>query len=410
MKPLEKSLLKEVRARGFATYDEIDELLAGKPGARGRAPREPSPKRLLELLKHVEVRAGSSVRDDAPDAAAGFDGLLRGSRSGDPLSVYIREINSVPRMELDDELRLGRRLEFVRMRFQRAVLDAGVPLKIAKVILKSSRIRPLLDEESGSVGLARHIPPGARGRKVRRACAEFSAVREEFIVRNLRLVLAGALAYRTYGVPVLDLVQEGNAGLIRAVEKFDWRKNVRFRTYATFWIRQAIERAIAFNKGIVRVPNYLQQKMRRLRREGAIPKKHEAGALSDISRAFDLSPQVTSHLLETERAATSLDLRVGESGDESLGALLPADVEETFLDPSEVPLLKSRLREVLATLPNHERAILEYRYGLGHPEALTLEEVGRRMNVSRERVRQLQVRAIRKLQAPGLRARLCGFV
>ncbi len=406
MTTAQKTLLQQVCARGFVTYAEIDRLLGD-----GGAVSAGTLKRLLDLLAHVEVRAAQpSDASPASQRKGGFDGLLRDARSGDPLSVYIREINAVPRMEHEDELRLGRRMEFVRQRFQRAILAAGIPLAVARAILKTSRIRPLLDAGAGSTGLARHIPSGARGRKVRRACAEFSAVREEFIVRNLRLVLAAALAYRTYGVPVLDLIQEGNAGLIRAVEKFDWRKNVRFKTYATFWIRQAIERAIAFNKGIVRVPNYLQQKMRRLRREGAIPKKNEDASLAEVSRAFELSPQITSHLLETERATTSLDMRVGEDGGEALGALLPAEAEESFLPNWEMPLLKSRIRELLETLPNPERAILEYRYGIGNVEALTLEEVGRRMNVSRERVRQLQVRAIRKLQAPGLIARLAGFV
>ncbi|MBK6939711.1 MAG: sigma-70 family RNA polymerase sigma factor [Planctomycetes bacterium] len=408
-----RSLLKSIRARGFATHDDLDALLSDATTPKRF---EKATKPMLTQLAGVEIRAWGTYTvakavpgKKAPDGY-GFEFLLKGHAKSDPLHAYISEIVCIPRMEREDELRLARRLEFVRQRFQRAILAAGVPMRTARLILKSSRIRSLVEHSEGREGLARHLPEGNRSIPVRRACREYNAVREEFIERNLHLVVAAATAYRTYGVPVLDLIQEGNAGLIRAVEKFDWRKNVRFRTYATFWIRQAIERAIAFNKGIVRVPNYLQQKMRKLRREGTIAKKNEFVSVSDVSRATDLNHTVAGRLLEIERTTRSLDAPMGAEGDGYFGATLESEREETTIHAFEMPLLRSRVSEVLSALSEPERSILEHRYGLNKKAPMTLEEVGRMMKVSRERVRQLQVRALRKLQAPSLISKLAGFV
>lgn len=408
-----RSSLKELRARGFATHDDLDALLAD---ATNPARFEKATKAMLSQLEPVEIRACGSYTaakaipgKKAPDGY-GFEFLLKGHAKSDPLHAYITEIVCIPRMEREDELRLARRLEFVRQRFQRAILAAGVPMRTARLILKSSRIRSLVEHGDAREGLARYLPEGNKSIPVRRACREYNAVREEFIERNLHLVVAAATAYRTYGVPVLDLIQEGNAGLIRAVEKFDWRKNVRFRTYATFWIRQAIERAIAFNKGIVRVPNYLQQKMRKLRREGTIAKKNEFVSVSDVSKATELNHTVAGRLLEIERSTRSLDAPMGEDGDGHFGSTLESERDEATIHPFELPLLRSRVSEVLSTLSEPERSILEYRYGLNKKAPMTLEEVGRMMKVSRERVRQLQVRALRKLQAPSLISKLAGFV
>lgn len=419
-----KLLLDEVKARGFVRTDELDQLLC-----------EPSPRRfenllksLLQALKRVVVRApdpepfvpnvaarASATNPSDPqatgaDAGWDFDFLLRNEARNSALASYIHEVLAIPHMRRDDETRLGKRLEFVRRRFFQAMIGAGVSPKRAREILDYSRLKPLLDSAVDDDPMFSGLPRGAKLESIRRACAEYDVVRDEFVRRNLHVVIAASAAYRTYGIPLLDLIQEGNAGLIRAVEKFDWRKNVRFRTYATFWIRQAIERAIAANKGIVRVPNYLQQKLRRLRREGRIPRRNEETSLTQLARVFDLPPRVVHGLLETERSARSLDAPVGEDGEETLAALIPSDSDPEYFAEWEKPVLKRRIHEALGSLSEHERTILEYRYGINREEAMTLEEVGRLMKVSRERVRQLQVRALRKLQAPGVLSRLAGFV
>jgi RNA polymerase sigma factor (sigma-70 family) len=403
------SLLDAVQARGVVQGDELDLLLATASGGKRF---EQWMTTLLRALKRVAVHAASPLASDpaaTPDGGD-FSYLLRGEARNGALATYLREVAAAPRMEREDEVRLAKRLEFVRRRFFDAILGAGVAPKAARRLLDESRLRALLDGDSSADDAWAELPNGAARDDVRRAAREYEAVRREFVERNLHVVVAAAAAYRTYGVPLLDLVQEGNAGLIRAVEKFDWRKNVRFRTYATFWIRQAVERAIAASKGIVRVPNYLQQKLRRLRREGTIPRRNEETSLAVLARAFELPPRVVHRLLETERATRSLDAPLAGDGEETLAATIADQSVVDDLHAFEREMMESRVHEALDHLNASERTILEYRYGIGRAAPMTLEEVGRIMNVSRERVRQLQVRALRKLQAPNVMARLAGFV
>jgi RNA polymerase primary sigma factor len=375
-----------------------------------------------DLDVYLESAGEFEERIDALIAAAGDLPLLVGPLSppdgstiaprprvpavadDDNLRAYLREVHARPRLEKPEEIALAKRLEFARRRFIAALTSARVG---------QDGLRQLLgDEFSHNCTRDLHLPRAAAAeptethrRRIRSRAGEMNRLRAQFVERGLAVVADLALCYRTYGVPLMDLIQEGNGALIRAVEKFDWRKDVRFNTYATFWIRQAIERSIAFNKGIVRVPNYLQQKLRRLRREGVLPKRE--ASLGEMSAAFEVKREVAGHLIQTQKAFFSLDVAVDEDG-ETFASLLEGSpaVEQ---QPPEFPLLKSRLEEVLADLPSLERQILEQRFGLlGEP--LTLEELGKRMNVSRERVRQLQVRALRKLQEPTARRRLSGFV
>lgn len=389
----ESEAVREARHRGSIDSAALDALLMCDPSTLAF---EACVRRLARSLEEVELELPSGAeRKDGPYF---FDAALRAALRDGQLAGYTREIARIPRMERTDEMRLGRRFDFVRLRLRHALKAAGLRKAVIEEILESSRVPAMTAEH-------RVDDP-----RVVRAVQEVTSVRREWVERNLHVVVAAALQYRTYGVPLLDLVQEGNAGLIRAVEKFDWRKSVLFRTYATFWVRQAIERAIASAKGIVRVPNYLQQKMRRLRREGILPKRNEEVSVLEVSRAFEVSPRVASRLLETERTARSLDVVFGGEDREPLAASLADDETEPFLPPWEVPLLERRLREVLDELPDVERDILELRYGLNGRQPETLEEVGRRMNVSRERVRQLQVRALKALQTPSMLSRLDCFV
>jgi RNA polymerase sigma factor (sigma-70 family) len=422
-------LLAEVTARGFVFCDELDRLLASDAPKRFDA----LVKRLLTALrrvalrigevtceslgggsKHPEPRLGAVAAPEAPQCAGDngwdFSFLLRGEARDSALATYIRDVLAIPHLQRADELRLAKRLEFVRRRFYQALVGAGVSPRRANEILDYSRLRPLLDGDHERDAMFRGLPRGERLKAIRNAAVEYGTVRDEFVRRNLPVVIAAAAGYRTYGIPLLDIIQEGNAGLIRAVEKFDWRKNVRFRTYATFWVRQAIERGIAANKGILRVPNYLQQKLRRLRREGKIPRRNEETSLRELAKVFELPERVVHGLLETERATRSLDVPVGEQGDATLSSLIPDETDPELVMPWERPVMISRIHEALSSLTAHERRILEYRYGINRAEPMTLEQVGRVMNVSRERVRQLQVRALRKLQAPGVMSRLAGFV
>src|SRR5262245_4555898 len=267
---------------------------------------------------------------------------IRTANEDDVLRPYLRDLGRIQRMEKIEEIASGKRLEFIRRRFQRAATAAGLGRsELRQITRPGGRGSP---DTADAVGRPpRDLAASERIRRIRRLCGELNAMRAEFVERNLHLVVGLAISYRTYGVPILDLIQEGNAALIRAVEKFDWRKNVRFQTYATFWIRQAVERAIAFNRGIVRVPNYLQQKMRRLRREGVIPRRDGDVTLKDMSRAFEIKPEIASHLLETERGHFSLDAKLDEDG-ESFSAFLADESQDREVENLEFPMLRERLK------------------------------------------------------------------
>lgn len=247
--------------------------------------------------------------------------------------------------------------------------------------------------------------------ELKRLARRGAQAKDDFLTANLRLVVANARRYaNTSGIDFLDLIQEGNLGLIRAVEKFDWRKDVRFQTYAAFWVRQAIERLITANRGIVRVPNYIQQKLRRLRREGKLPRNQRDVDLRDVSRQFEASPEAAARLMETDRTWFSLDAPLSDEGS-SISSVLAAEETEQEMSPSERMALSQRLDEVMGeTLTEQERRILALRFGLGGGPPKTLDEIGAQMSVSRERIRQLQVKALDKLHKPRLLEELKDFL
>jgi RNA polymerase primary sigma factor len=405
----DQKLARELAARAKEckqlTDGDLDQYLRVKRGYDRRV------ELLIEKLgdlplvsnSHAEsVGPGSGVERPRIPAVADDDNLRR----------YLRQVSQRRKLDKSEEITLARRLEFARRRFQKAVLESRVHGDHLREVLGEEFSRTYAQDLEAPLGTqtatASRVGQGRR-HTIQARASELNRIRSYFVERNLPLVVDLALCYRTYGIPVMDLIQEGNGALIRAVEKFDWRKDVRFQTYATFWIRQAIERAIAFNKGIVRVPNYLQQKMRRLRREGVLPRRDRDVSVREVSAAFAVKPEVAGHLLQTERTHFSLDVAIDDDG-ETFASLLADEGTDANGAGMEFPLLRSRLGEVLGTLSGLEREILELRFGLNGQSPLTLEEVGRRMSVSRERIRQLQVRAIRKLQRPGLIQRLAGFV
>jgi len=228
------------------------------------------------------------------------------------------------------------------------------------------------------------------------------------VERNLPLVVVFTRAYGTYGIPVMDLIQEGNVALIRAVEKYDWRKGVRFQTYAEFWIKQAVERAIAAGKGIVRVPNYVQQRVRRFKREAGLPVAGQRLSAKDLSEALEIPADLAGRILETGRKPVSLDI-LAQIGEHSNVADLVAESSFPSRTRDEMETIRTRLCEALGVLREKERTVIEHRFGLAGEEPKTLEKLGKMMNVSRERVRQVQIRALEKLRHSGVVKTLKGF-
>jgi len=340
-----RTSIEKAKSKGSFTRPELDAMLA--------ALNPESFDQELELLVR-ELKTLPLEREPRDDASHqhGLPGAGRISRR------YLRELDRFPPMTREEEVAGAKRLEFALER------------------IEQSEFRP------PSVRAARRT--------------EYQLFFNEFVERNLHIVVSEVYGYRTYAVPLDDLVQEGNASLMHAVEKFDWRKGVRFRTYVTWWIKQAVERHLAALKGAVRVPHHLQQKLRRLKRQGLLPKGFEGGtSVAEVAHAFNVDREHAGHMVESSRASFSLEQEIDDDGDRYRDVI--ADLWEPR-DSDRNSTLENRIKGLLADLDERERTVLRLRFGLDGRRARTLEEVGTVLHLSRERSRQIQQSALVKLR------------
>ena len=242
--------------------------------------------------------------------------------------------------------------------------------------------------------------------------AEYEKSMRELSGGNLRLVVSIAKKYRNRGLTFLDLIQEGNTGLMRAVDKYEYRRGYKFSTYATWWIRQAITRAIADQARTIRIPVHMIETMSKLRRvsKTLLQENSREPTLEETAEAANVSLDETRRVMRISRHPISLDRPVGESEDSYFGEFIEDDATDSPVDSATQEMLKEKIDHVLKTLTYREREIIKLRYGLGDGYTYTLEEVGRIFKVTRERVRQIEAKAVRKLQHPVRAKQLKGFL
>jgi RNA polymerase primary sigma factor len=247
---------------------------------------------------------------------------------------------------------------------------------------------------------------------LQRAVDAYEDAKKDLSSGNLRLVVSIAKKYRNRGLSFLDLIQEGNTGLMKAVEKYEYRRGYKFSTYATWWIRQAITRSIADQARTIRIPVHMIETMSKLRavQKRLLQTMGREPSLEEMSEAAEITVDEAQRVMKIAKHPISLDRPIGDSEDSYFGDFIEDESSENPVERAGQGMLKDRISEVLESLTFREREIIKLRYGIGDGYTYTLEEVGRIFRVTRERVRQIEAKAIRKLQHPIRARKLSGFL
>ncbi len=300
--------------------------------------------------------------------------------------------------------RFSKRVDEIRAELKKASREQAAPSQIAELRREYRQILMATQESPRSLR--------NRVQMVKKVYAEYQKAKKQLSEGNLRLVVSIAKKYRNRGLSFLDLIQEGNAGLMRAVDKFEYRRGFKFCTYATWWIRQAITRAVADQSRTIRIPVHMVETMSRVRNVSRqlLQELGREPTLEETARRAETTIEEARRVLAMSRYPISLDRPVGTSEDSQFGDLLPDGTAESPANGAGQEMLRDRITRVLKTLSYREREIIKLRYGLGDGYSYTLEEVGHIFKVTRERIRQIEAKAVRKLQQPSRSQDLVGFL
>jgi len=359
--PLEESIKKLIergKKRGSLTYEEINAVFDNV--------EDLDPERMDALFEEIAAMGLEVVEEQkeekpaADESAPEVDPLPAGMSLDDPVRMYLKEIGRVPLLSMDEEKQLA------------MAIESGE-----------------LEAQKNGQAQSRVIEHG------------FEAKRK-LTEANLRLVVSIAKKYVGRGMLFLDLIQEGNLGLIRAVEKFDYRKGYKFSTYATWWIRQAITRALADQARTIRIPVHMVETINRLIKisRQLLQELGRDPTVEEIAHEMGLTPEKVREVIKISQEPISLETPIGEEEDSHLGDFIEDQEAIAPAEAASVMLLKEKMADVLKNLTERERKVLVLRFGLEDGHQRTLEEVGQEFGVTRERIRQIEAKALRKLRHP----------
>jgi RNA polymerase primary sigma factor len=378
-------LLRLGRQQGYVTYDDVMEVI---PEAELNIEQlEDALAALIEQgieISDVELEesdvAGQQKKEPAHLQRTAGEADLTAIDVDDSISLYLREIGRIPLLTAEQEVDLAKRME------------AG---RLAKRSL--SRDGHLSEEEC---------------QRLRDAILDGKAAQEHLIKANSRLVVSVAKKYVGRGVPFLDLIQEGNIGLIRAVKKFDYRRGFKFSTYATWWIRQAVTRAIADQGRTIRVPVHMYEQINRLARvtRQLVQELGRDPTTEEIAEELGVHPKKVERTIKVAQRPLSLEMPVGEEDDSFLGDFIEDGEAPSPTDQASQQLLRDQIDDIFVSLTPREVRILQLRFGLIDGYSYTLEEVGKKFGVTRERIRQIEAQALGRLRHPSRSRKLRDFL
>jgi RNA polymerase primary sigma factor len=414
------------RERGFVTSEDLLESLPVE---------DLSPEQVEEFLSQVEEHLrnegievievpGEELAEEAQRLAAREDEVLK-APTNDPVRMYLKEIGKVPLLTAAQEVDLARRIEAGEFSTELMFLTDGDnkvdQKRFRRVVDSVVAIRDHQEDKFGKVeGIGRErvtksYRPRTRDETMdfcRRVERDGQLAKKKLIEANLRLVVSIAKRYVGRGMLFLDLIQEGNLGLIRAVEKFDYSKGYKFSTYATWWIRQAITRAIADQARTIRIPVHMVETINKLVRvqRQLLQDLGREPLPEEIGRQMGIGADKVREILKVSQEPVSLETPIGEEEDSHLGDFIEDSDAIVPIDAASFILLQEQLESVLHTLSEREKKVIQLRFGLldGHPR--TLEEVGREFGVTRERIRQIESKTLSKLRHPSRSQKLRDYL